>query len=452
MAEQKTQERCWKHRQNSRQSAQKKGSRPMQWKMPPIGLRIMKSAVGVLLCFLVSYLRPDGIVFYSQLAVLWCIMPYVSNSLEMGIQRTIGTMIGAAFGLIVLIGEQTAGIGNFQDNPVWALIISLCIIPVIYVTVLINRKNASYFSCVVFLSIVVNHGMDENPYLFVLNRVLDTMIGIILGVAINSFRLPRKKHKEILFISDLDDTLVTVKESLTPYSKVELNRLLDDGARLVISTMRTPGSMVEVLSDIRLNMPVIAMDGAALYDIGEKRFEYVYVISHETAETVMEFISENHFHTFITSILEDMVVIYYGEFQNHAEEDIFATMRKSPYRNYLKRELPKGDTPVYFMLIGEMEEMRGFYEKLLYQDFAKRLKILFYPSSDYKGYAYIKIYNKNASKENMAHYLKDTYSFEKVITIGSEEGKCDVLIDKADHNRMVKEMRRIYEPVIWSKN
>ncbi|MGN0131114.1 MAG: HAD hydrolase family protein [Lachnospiraceae bacterium] len=421
------------------------------WKLPPVGMRIIKSMIGVLLCFAVSYFRPNGIVFYSQLAVLWCIMPYVSNSLEMGIQRTIGTMIGAAFGLLLLIVEQAAEVGDFRTNPLWAAVISLCIIPVIYVTVLINRKNASYFSCVVFLSIVVNHAADSNPYLFVLNRVLDTMIGIVLGVAINSFRLPRKKHKEILFISDLDDTLVTVNESLTPYSKVELNRLLDDGAKLVISTMRTPGSMIEVLSDIRLNMPVIAMDGAVLYDIAEKRFEHVYVISYETARQVNDFIGQQRLHVFINMIVEDMVVIYYGDFRNETEADIFEKMRKSPYRNYVKKELPVGDTPVYFMLVDKTEVIERFYERLLQQEFAGRLKVLCYPSEDYPGYSYIKIYNRNASKENMAHYLQETYEFERVITFGSEQGKCDVLIDRADNNRMVKEMHRLYEPVIWSK-
>ena len=49
-------------------------------------------------------------------------------------------------------------------------IISLMIIVVLYTTVLIKKKQASYFSCVVFLSIVVNHVADANPYLFVWNH------------------------------------------------------------------------------------------------------------------------------------------------------------------------------------------------------------------------------------------------------------------------------------------
>lgn len=60
----------------------------------------------------------------------------------------------------------------------------------------------------VFLSIVVIHIGDANPYLFVFNRVMDTMIDIIIGMLVNSVRLPRRKEKDILFISGMDDTLV----------------------------------------------------------------------------------------------------------------------------------------------------------------------------------------------------------------------------------------------------
>lgn len=72
------------------------------------------------------------------------------------------------------------------------------VVLVLYTTVLFGQKQASYFSCVVFLSIVINHVSDLNPYLFVWNRFLDTMIGICVGVCINCFSLHRVRNKDIL--------------------------------------------------------------------------------------------------------------------------------------------------------------------------------------------------------------------------------------------------------------
>ena len=170
-----------------------------------------------------------------------------------------------------------------------ALTVAAFIVPIIYTTVILNRRNASYFSCVVFLSIVVNHANDINPYLFVLNRVLDTMIGIAIGVGLNLFRFKRKKNQDTLFISGLDDTLFNENNNLSAYSRVELNRMIDEGLNFTISTIRTPASLIDPLRDIRLKLPVIAMDGAALFNISEKRFEKVYIIPMEIAREVSKF-------------------------------------------------------------------------------------------------------------------------------------------------------------------
>lgn len=148
-----------------------------QHSIPGIGMRIIKSATAVAICFLVDQFRGGrGIVFYSQLAALWCIQGYRSNTKQNAIQRTIGTVIGAAYGLLYLLFylfflKKYADVAWIEKG-----IISLMIVVVLYTTVLIKKTQASYFSCVVFLSVVVNHIADGNPYLFVWNRFLDTMI------------------------------------------------------------------------------------------------------------------------------------------------------------------------------------------------------------------------------------------------------------------------------------
>lgn len=70
---------------------------------PPIGMRILKSSIAVFLCFLIYYLTGEkGFVFYSQLAALWCIQPYVDKSLKNALQRTVGTFVGALFAMLII--------------------------------------------------------------------------------------------------------------------------------------------------------------------------------------------------------------------------------------------------------------------------------------------------------------------------------------------------------------
>ena len=153
---------------------------------PRIGMRIIKSAIAVLLCFIVDYYRNGaGIVFYSQLSALWCMQATRESTIKNAKQRMIGTFIGTFYGFLYIVFKQLILPKASVYDYVGSVIISGMIVLVIYTSVFIKKKQASYFSCVVFLSIVVNHIGDSNPYLFACNRFLDTVIGIAIGVLVN---------------------------------------------------------------------------------------------------------------------------------------------------------------------------------------------------------------------------------------------------------------------------
>lgn len=74
-------------------------------------------------------------------------------------------------------------------------ILSAALIPLMYLTVVFKRTPSTYITCVVFLCITVSHGEDVNPYLFAVNRVVDTLIGIFVSLGVNV--LPFMKNKKM---------------------------------------------------------------------------------------------------------------------------------------------------------------------------------------------------------------------------------------------------------------
>ena len=417
-------------------------------KLPRIGMRIIKSAIGVLLCYCVNLLRPNGIVFYSQLAVLWCMQDYVSETKAKAKQRTIGTFIGAFWGLIViLIYIYLCNSYKRPSDFCYGMIVSVAIVIVLYTTVVMKKKQASYFSCVVFLSIVVNHITDNNPYIFVVNRVLDTMIGIAIGVFVNCFELPRQKNKDILFLSGLDDTLLAPNGEMSDYSRVELNRLIEDGANVSISTIRTPASLMEPLKGVKLKLPVVVMDGAALFNIAEKKYEYSYVISPQNSIVIKEYLTQNEIPYFANVIIDDLLVIYYQRTNHTGYNELIRRLRSSPYRNYIHRKVPDDESIVYFMVIDKNEKIQELYERLMHEECMKQFKIVVHPSTELIGYSLLKIYNHNAKKENMIDYLCNKTKISKTVTFGTIEGKYDYCIESGDFNKVVKLIKREYEPL-----
>lgn len=416
--------------------------------VPPIGMRIVKSAVAVLICYLISFLRKEnGIVFYSQLAALWCIQTYRNDTKKNALQRMAGTAIGAAYGLVFLLLERYIRPESIRRHFFDAAVISGMIVLVLYTTVLIKKKHASYFSCVVFLSIVVNHVADANPYLFVWNRFLDTVIGILIGVGVNVFSLPVNKRKDILFISGVDETLVDQEGRLSDYSRVELNRMLDDGVNFTLSTMRTPASLQRFAQDIRLKLPVIAMDGAVLYDINENTYLKVYVISKGMSLRVLKIIQGLGYACFVNCVIDDVLVICYEEEMGDVQEEILREMRKSPYRNYMKMGGIDFQGVVYFMMVYPNEDIERIYGVLRDEGVLEELKVLKYASEEYSGCSYIKIYNKNAVRENMNRYLLEMTEASSMVTFGSIPGKYDVVIRAGDENGVVRELKKRYEPL-----
>lgn len=420
--------------------------------VPHIGMRIIKSALGVLICFAIYFMRgKQGAPFYSALAVLWCIQNQTKNTVQNALQRTVGTGIGAAYGLIYILIKQR--VPQLGDSFLHYCIISIALIPIIYTTVVIKQKKASYFSCVVFLSIVVNHLMDENPYIFVANRSLDTLIGIFVGLVLNSVCIHGEYDRDTLFIADVDRAMAGISTGITPFSQIMIKNMLEKGMLLTFMTLRTPAGFLEGMPDIKPKLPIIAMDGAILYDIKENRYPKVYVISAEHACNIESFIRSRGFNIFTTIILEDVLIIYYDELKNTAEIDIYEKMHKSPYRNYLNKERPKDHPVVYMMCVDETRKIEQLVEDIKRSDIYEELKILSYPSDDYKGYSYIKIYSKNASVQNMTDYLRNMTGAEETLTFGDNDRnktdycytECDQIVRKLHHQFYFKRREKAYE-------
>ena len=420
--------------------------------VPHIGMRIIKSALGVLICFAIYFMRgKQGAPFYSALAVLWCIQNQTKNTVQNALQRTVGTGIGAAYGLIYILIKQR--VPQLGDSFLHYCIISIALIPIIYTTVVIKQKKASYFSCVVFLSIVVNHLMDETPYIFVANRSLDTLIGIFVGLVLNSVCIHGEYDRDTLFIADVDRAMDGLSTGITPFSQIMIKNMLEKGMLLTFMTLRTPAGFLEGMPDIKPKLPIIAMDGAILYDIKENRYPKVYVISAEHACNIESFIRSRGFNIFTTIILEDVLIIYYDELKNTAEIDIYEKIHKSPYRNYLNKERPKDHPVVYMMCVDETRKIEQLVEDIKRSDIYEELKILSYPSDDYKGYSYIKIYSKNASVQNMTDYLRNMTGAEETLTFGDNDRnktdycytECDQIVRKLHHQFYFKRREKAYE-------
>ena len=421
-------------------------------KLPPIGARIIKSSVAVALCMVIYFFRTllpigNGIPFYSALAALWCLQPYSNSTKNNAGQRSTGTFIGAAYGLAFIVLLRFFGL---SEPIIVYLLASVIIIPVIYLTVILNKRNASFFSCVVFLSIALTHSFDENPYLFVLNRVLDTFIGIGVGLAVNNFHLPIKHDSETLYISGIDSVLIPDDHSANAFNKVELNRMIESGVKFTLSTIRTPAEVKSLMKGVNLKLPIIVMDGAAMYDLNKREYLEAEFLQADICEQAERIIAYHGMHCFVNVMYDATLLIFYGELWNTAEKDLYETHKHSPYRNYIRdifRRHDASERVLYLTVLDEITKIANLEKQLVHELGA--LARITVTDSEYDGYQYLKVFSSAASKKHMLVKLKSHTGCDNVVTIGSIEGKYDVYIGDGGGNATIKKLKKLYRNDIY---
>ncbi|MDD3221770.1 MAG: HAD hydrolase family protein [Lachnospiraceae bacterium] len=417
--------------------------------MPRIGMRLIKTVVAVwLLVFAYASLDTGRTAFYAVIAAILCIQSDLSNSRKVASNRVVGTLIGAFYGGILLIVQHQ--VLWERDSFLDTLLVTLGFGLTIYSTVVFKKSSAAFIACISFGSIVIAHRGDVNPYIFIVYRVFDTILGIALAYFINWIHLPRRRNKDILFVSGLDDTLVSVSDEMSPYTKVDLNRMLSEGVLFTIATGRTPASMMAATQDIHLKLPVIAMDGAAVYDVQENRYIKEENIDYETACQIEDLLKQYALPYFINLIIQDVMLIFYPEPPKGVQGQFYEKYRRSPYRNYIYGTPPENRDVVYFSILNTEEKLRHLEEELEKLPIFEKLRVR-WEKTEYPGHFLMKILSAEATKEHMISWLRKELGVDRVMTFGTVEGKYDVLIKPGNMNKVVRTVKAEFEPLIWKR-
>lgn len=150
-----------------------------------IGMRIIKTALAVFICGVIGWLRErDGLNFFSMIAAVICMQKTAEATIRNSFNRVIGTAVGGAFGVAVLFVETQLHLQQLF-MPLYILVCSVLIVPIIVTTLAIHKPTVTGFTCIVFLGVVIYHVGDASPYAYAMDRLLDTIIGIIVALIIN---------------------------------------------------------------------------------------------------------------------------------------------------------------------------------------------------------------------------------------------------------------------------
>lgn len=147
-----------------------------------VGMRIIKTVVAVFLCGLLGYARGES-AFFSMMAALICIQNSTGKTIRSSVNQALGTLIGGAAGVLVVYCLDVLGI--LYIEPARYLMLALVLIPIIRFCLYIRKADVAALACMVFLCVTVDHGPEDIPAVYAIQRMFETLVGVGAACAVD---------------------------------------------------------------------------------------------------------------------------------------------------------------------------------------------------------------------------------------------------------------------------
>ncbi|MDR3278529.1 MAG: HAD family hydrolase [Oscillospiraceae bacterium] len=223
--------------------------------------------------------------------------------------------------------------------------------------------------------------------------------------------MPVSAREKTLFISDLDGTLLDKAARVTAYTAETVNRLTDAGYSFSVATARTEQSVRGLLSGIRVNAPIILLNGVLIYDINDRKYLKIEQLNAEIAAKIREMLARHGADALVYVVDGEHMEVtkHYLSSENARLDRIFREDYIPP-----PAAAKRGET-VYFTLAGRFEQMRPIHDEI------KKIPgvAVVFSKDDYtEEQWFVECFSEKASKGSGVRFLRENYGFTRIVGFG----------------------------------
>ena len=339
---------------------------PDRRRWPHIGQRILKTTIAVFICLLVYWLRGyrgQNMPTEAAITAIICMQPYVQRSRDFALNRLTGTLIGAGWGLLLLLLLLVVPALGESVLCRYALM-SLGVMMALYTAVLLRKPDCSSLAAIVFICIVIAFPEIDQPFRRALIRITGVLLGTLVAILVNIARFPRDKIRDRVFFVRTKDLVPDRFSHLSSAVLFRLNYLYNDGAKICLMSEHAPAFFTLQMNEAMLSVPLIVMDGAAIYDANENHYLHTETIPPAASAWLRGELDSLEESYFVYTIHHNKTCIFHQGEWNVEEKILYDRLRRSPYRSYLEGEIYETEEIVYFKLIDEEKRVTALAERL----------------------------------------------------------------------------------------
>ena len=234
------------------------------------------------------------------------------------------------------------------------------------------------------------------------------------------------ENNKILYISDLDGTLLGSDAQISQNTEAVLNKLIAGGGKFTVATARTPGTVIDILKNVNIDIPIISMNGVVIYDLKNNEYIKVNGLSKMKTSEIINVLQPFEKSYFMYTLDENNnLVVYYKEVMSKTEVEFLDERLKSRkifiqtdnYKKYAKNNV------IYFAMLGSYEELSEIYGKL---SEVKNIAMAFY-KNNYSDEWFLEIFNIKANKKAGMEFVMQQLNSKYSVAFGDNLNDIDFM-------------------------
>lgn len=218
---------------------------------------------------------------------------------------------------------------------------------------------------------------------------------------------------KILYIADLDGTLLDPSPVLTVYSRDTLNRLIARGVQFSVATARTAATVGKLLDGLHISVPAVLMNGACVYDLARRHYVKVETFP---LSAILPTLRRFRIDGFVFSIENDALRTCYERVPTDAAR-VYMEDRVQGFGKVFTQlpDLSVLRDVCYFSVTDRREKLLPVYDALRELPF---LRVEYYLDVYHPENYYLEVCSDRASKYNAVMFLRKTCGFRRVRAFG----------------------------------
>ena len=222
--------------------------------------------------------------------------------------------------------------------------------------------------------------------------------------------------EKVLYVTDLDGTLLNRQDRISPFSIQVINRLVEKGLLFTYATARSLVSASKVTEGLNTKIPVIAYNGAFIFQPSAGTILSREDFRAEERSLVREVLNRHRISPLVYSFIDGIEkVSWIPQHENDGIRRYLSQRLGDPRFRPVdqENELYQGEI-FYFTCIGEKEELQPVFE-FFSADVRYRCTL---QQELYRPEYWCEIMPAGASKANAIRTLRDMWDCSRVVSFG----------------------------------